>query len=100
MKRRSWTRPSSSSLADRAVIPVETDVPGIRLPASIEASLYFFCSEALTNIAKHAQAARAWIRLEVAADRCVLEVADDELACVPAEGFLQSAPFSGVTRLR
>jgi GTP-binding protein HflX len=29
----------------------------------------------------------------------ILEVAD-ELACVPAEGFLQSAPFSGATRLR
>jgi PAS domain S-box-containing protein len=69
--------PAVRALAVRAVIPVETDVPGIRLPASIEASLYFFCSEALTNIAKHAQAARAWIRLEVAADRCVLEVTDD-----------------------
>ena len=69
--------PAVRALADRAVIPVETDVPGIRLPASVEASLYFFCSEALTNIAKHAQAARAWIRLEVAADRCVLEVTDD-----------------------
>jgi signal transduction histidine kinase len=69
--------PAVRALADRAVIPVETDVPGIRLPVSIEASLYFFCSEALTNIAKHAQAARAWIRLEVAADRCVLEVRDD-----------------------
>jgi GTP-binding protein HflX len=30
----------------------------------------------------------------------ILAVAADELACVPAEGFLQSAPFSGVTRLR
>jgi GTP-binding protein HflX len=30
----------------------------------------------------------------------ILEVAEDELACVPAEGFLQSAPFSGATRLR
>ena len=30
----------------------------------------------------------------------ILEVAADELACVPAEGFLQSAPFSGATRLR
>jgi PAS domain S-box-containing protein len=69
--------PAVRALADRAVIPVETDVPGIRLPASTEASLYFFCSEALTNIAKHAQAARAWIRLEVAADRCLLEVRDD-----------------------
>src|SRR5580658_181439 len=69
--------PAVRALADRAVIPVETDVPGIRLPESIEASLYFFCSEALTNIVKHAQATRAWIRLEVAADRCVVEVRDD-----------------------
>jgi len=30
----------------------------------------------------------------------ILEVAEDELACVAAEGFLQSAPFSGATRLR
>jgi signal transduction histidine kinase len=79
--------PAVRALADRAVIPVETDVPGIRLPASAEASLYFFCSEALTNIAKHAQAARAWIRLEVAADRCVLEVTDDGIggACPQSE---------------
>ena len=30
----------------------------------------------------------------------ILEVAADELACAPAEGFLQSAPFSGATPLR
>jgi GTP-binding protein HflX len=30
----------------------------------------------------------------------ILELADDELACAPAEGFLQSAPFSGATRRR
>jgi PAS domain S-box-containing protein len=69
--------PAVRALADRAAIPAEIDVPGIRLPESIEASLYFFCSEALTNIVKHAQATRAWIRLEVAADRCVVEVRDD-----------------------
>jgi PAS domain S-box-containing protein len=69
--------PAVRTLADRVAIPVEIDVPAIRLPASIEASLYFFCSEALTNIVKHAQATRAWVRLEVAADRCVVEVRDD-----------------------
>jgi PAS domain S-box-containing protein len=69
--------PAVRGLADRLAIPVEIDVPGIRLPASVEASLYFFCSEALTNIVKHARAARAWVRLEVAADRCVAEVGDD-----------------------
>src|SRR5471032_945495 len=30
----------------------------------------------------------------------IIELADDELPCVPAEGFLQSAPFSGATRFR
>jgi PAS domain S-box-containing protein len=69
--------PAVRALADRVAVPVEIDVPGLRLPASIEASLYFFCSEALTNIVKHAQATRAWVRLEVAADRCVVEVRDD-----------------------
>lgn len=69
--------PAVRALADRVPIPVEIDVPGIRLPAPIEASLYFFCSEALTNIVKHAQATCAWVRLEVAADRYVVEVRDD-----------------------
>jgi PAS domain S-box-containing protein len=69
--------PAVRALADRLAIPAEIDVPGIRLPSGIEASLYFFCSEALTNIVKHAQATCAWIRLEVADDRCVVEVRDD-----------------------
>jgi PAS domain S-box-containing protein len=67
------------ALADRLEIPVEIDVPSVRLPAAIEAGLYFFCSEALTNIVKHAHATRAWIQLglEVPADQCVVEVRDD-----------------------
>jgi PAS domain S-box-containing protein len=65
------------ALADRLPIPVEIDVPGTRLPAAIEAGLYFFASEALTNAVKHAHATGAWLRLEVAADQCVLEVWDD-----------------------
>jgi signal transduction histidine kinase len=65
------------ALADRVPIPVEIDIPAGQLAAPVEASLYFFCSEALTNIVKHAQATRAWIRLEVAADQCVVEIGDD-----------------------
>jgi PAS domain S-box-containing protein len=69
--------PAVRALADRISILVEIDVPGIRLPAPVEATLYFFCSEALTNIVKHAQATCAWVRLEITADRCVVEVRDD-----------------------
>ena len=65
------------SLADRLPVPVEIDMPGLRLPAAIEAGLYFFCSEALANIVKHAHATCAWIRLEVPADQCVVEIRDD-----------------------
>jgi PAS domain S-box-containing protein len=65
------------ALVDRLPIPVEIGVPGLRLPAAIEASLYFFCSEALTNIVKHAQATCASVRLEVAADQYVVEIRDD-----------------------
>jgi PAS domain S-box-containing protein len=65
------------ALADRIPIPVEIDMPGTRLPAAIEASMYFFCSEALANIVKHAHATRAWIRLDTSAYQYVIEVRDD-----------------------
>jgi PAS domain S-box-containing protein len=86
--------PAVRALADRLAIAAEIDVPGIRLPAPIEAGLYFFCSEALTNIAKHAQATRAWVRLEVTDDRCVVEVRDDGIG-----GARPRSESSGLTGL-
>src|ERR1700750_2546856 len=44
------------SLAARLPILVGIDVPATRLPEPVEVSVYFFCSEALTNVAKHAPA--------------------------------------------
>jgi PAS domain S-box-containing protein len=64
-------------LAARLPIPVELDVPGARLPPPIESSIYFFCSEALTNIVKHAHASSAWVRVALEGDRCTVEVHDD-----------------------
>jgi PAS domain S-box-containing protein len=65
------------ALAARLPIPVEVDVTGQRLPATLEASIYFFCSEALTNVVKHARASTAWVRVACAGDRCTIEVRDD-----------------------
>jgi signal transduction histidine kinase len=66
------------SLLQRAPVPVEfrTDVHA-RVDASIEAAAYFVVSEALTNVAKYAQASA--VRVGVAArDGCVVvEVSDD-----------------------
>jgi len=67
-----------TALASRASLPVSvSDGLRRRLQAPVEASLYFFVSEALTNAVKHASAGRAEVRLSVAGDRLTVEVSDD-----------------------
>jgi signal transduction histidine kinase len=38
---------------------------GVRLPPDIEAAAYFFVSEGLTNVLKHANASQAWVSFEL-----------------------------------
>jgi signal transduction histidine kinase len=67
-----------SGLAARSPIPVH--VRGSlsrRPPASVEATAYFIASEALANVAKHAQARSAEVALELRGDRLRVEIADD-----------------------
>jgi PAS domain S-box-containing protein len=67
-----------SALASRLPIPVSvSDGLRRRLAAPVEASLYFFVSEALTNAAKHANAGRVHVELSVAGDVLTVEVRDD-----------------------
>jgi two-component system NarL family sensor kinase len=47
------------------------------LPPSVEAALYRICQEALTNVARHAGAERAAVRLVATPDRVRLVVEDD-----------------------
>jgi PAS domain S-box-containing protein len=66
------------ALAGRASVPVEVvETPDERLPAAIEAAAYFVVAEALTNVAKYAQASAATVAVTVAKDRLVVEVRDD-----------------------
>lgn len=54
-----------SAVAARAPIPVDVAVDLPRRPSiTLEAVVYFAVSEALTNVAKHARASRAWVRIE------------------------------------
>jgi signal transduction histidine kinase len=49
--------PALRALARRSTVPADVDVRlHQRLPATIEAAAYYIASEALTNVAKHAQA--------------------------------------------
>jgi signal transduction histidine kinase len=65
-----------------------------RLPAPVEASVYFFVSEALTNVVKHARADRGWVHIGVDGDRLIIEIGDDGVG-----GAMTTAGGSGLAGL-
>jgi signal transduction histidine kinase len=69
--------PALSQLVERSTIPVEVVGSVGRLPEAVEACLFFFCSEALANVAKHAVASAATIAVRADADDVAVEIADD-----------------------
>jgi PAS domain S-box-containing protein len=70
--------PAIAALAQRATVPVEiVDTPDRRLPVAAETTAYFTVSEALTNVAKYAQATHATVRLSCEDSALVVEVRDD-----------------------
>ncbi|TWP52051.1 sensor histidine kinase [Lentzea tibetensis] len=67
-----------SGVVARAPLPVRLHVDvARRCSPSIEAIAYFAVSEALTNVAKHAQASRAEVVAERVGDRLIVTVTDD-----------------------
>jgi signal transduction histidine kinase len=70
--------PALEALAARAPVPVQVSgVPDEPLPRLVEAAVYFVTAEALTNIAKYANADTASIDLSVDDGRLRLEISDD-----------------------
>jgi signal transduction histidine kinase len=65
------------ALAGRAPLPVRLDLLDQRLEPAVEASVYFFVSEALTNVIKHARASQAAVLISADHGKLVVEVADD-----------------------
>jgi PAS domain S-box-containing protein len=79
--------PAVESLASR--LPLSVSVMSslsVRLPAPVEASVYFFVSEALTNVVKHAQASTAAVSLAAANGDLTVEVSDDGVGGARATG--------------
>jgi signal transduction histidine kinase len=76
------------ALAARMALPVEIGaVPTQRLPASIEAAVYFVVSEALTNVSRYARASRVHIEVQSRDGEVVATVADDGVGGAdPAKG--------------
>ena len=67
-----------SSLAARCPVPMRLDVDIVlRPPRAIEAVAYYVVAEALTNVAKHAQASSVTVAVARRGDRLAVEVTDD-----------------------
>ena len=72
----SWRRSRRWPRARRCRSRVEAN-DGERAPASAEAAAYFVVSEALTNVARHAQAEHALVRVDRADGQLRVEIRDD-----------------------
>ena len=58
-------------------MPVELELSVGRLAPAVEAAVYFLCSEALANAAKHAQAMNVSIAVKRRSGRLFVEISDD-----------------------
>jgi signal transduction histidine kinase len=70
--------PAVQALTRRLSLPIDCDVrvEG-RLPYAVEAAAYFVVAEAITNVVKYSEAARATVRAWRESDRVEVEVVDD-----------------------
>ena len=82
-------------LAGRAPLPVElVETPLDRLPPSIESAIYFVVAEALTNVARYAQARTATVSVVRRNGQVEVEVSDDGVGGANPE---QGSGLSGLS---
>ena len=72
-------RSSILVFSQRTRVPLEFDdqAPDLSLSATQESQVFHIVQEALTNIAKHASARQAWVRLTQAGGRLEVAIEDD-----------------------
>jgi signal transduction histidine kinase len=84
-----------AGIAERSPLPVELHVDvGERPPEQVEAAAFYVVAEALTNVARYANASTANVRVAREADGLRVEVTDDGV------GGAAIAPGSGLEGLR
>jgi signal transduction histidine kinase len=74
---RGGLREGVEALVSRVPLPVSVDVSAERLPADVEATVYFVISESLTNVVKHARADRAKVTVQAGHGGLRAEIRDD-----------------------
>jgi signal transduction histidine kinase len=74
------------SLAAATPLEVHLQTEGLpRLPEPLEVAAYYVVSESLTNAAKHAQASRVSVQVEVTGNTLIAEVIDDGVGGADSE---------------
>jgi signal transduction histidine kinase len=67
-----------SAVTTRSNVPTRLDIGELdRVPAAVEAVVYFTVAEALTNVARHSRATKASVRVTRTAERLSVVIADD-----------------------
>jgi PAS domain S-box-containing protein len=79
-------RAGVEALASQLPVPAEVSVVVDRLPAPVEATAYFVVAESLTNVAKHAHATGATVRVRVDRGTLQLQVRDDGIGGARRDG--------------
>jgi signal transduction histidine kinase len=99
---------SIRALAARSITPTTvTAALPVPLSGELERSAYFLVTEALANVAKHAQASIAWVTLTIDGHRLVVAVGDDGIGGANPDGGCglvgmidRTAALGGITRIR
>ncbi|TWD72015.1 hypothetical protein FB561_7592 [Kribbella amoyensis] len=70
-------RPALVAVAEASAVPVRLTVTDARFPTEVEVAAYFACTEALANVAKHAEASSASVDVSRQDGQLVMVIADN-----------------------
>jgi signal transduction histidine kinase len=71
-------KPAVEALVNRAPVPMEVlDIPDARLPEPVETAAYYLIAEAVTNVAKYAQATHVAVSVRPQDGHLLVRVDDD-----------------------
>lgn len=91
----------AQGITSRWALPViiTVDISG-DLPGVVENTVYRIVQEALTNVAKHAEATRANVRIRQIERRVICTIADDGIGFDDTGGFRKQRPGLGLTEMK
>src|SRR3954470_11832859 len=86
--------PAITAAVQKLPVDVDISIPDVRLPENIEATGYYIVLEALTNVARHAEATKAKVTVQLDDQVLRFEISDD------GRGSADPASGTGILGLR